>query len=183
MGLAFGPDGALYFADWIDGWRTKGAGRVWKLDAAEPDGAVRSEVRAQLAADFGETESDALYDLLHSPDMRVRQKAQFELARRGDAETFLRAVRQTETAYARIHGVWGSGNGLAGCGAGRAVGHLARRCGRGIRAQAAKVLGDVRYAAAGERSRRFFPTIPTGSVSLAAEALGRIAHRPHWTGW
>ena len=31
-GLDFGPDGALYFADWIDGWGIKENGRLWKLD-------------------------------------------------------------------------------------------------------------------------------------------------------
>jgi hypothetical protein len=34
-GLEFGPDGALYLADWIEGWRTKDAGRIWKLDDPE----------------------------------------------------------------------------------------------------------------------------------------------------
>ena len=31
-GLDFGPDGALYVADWIDGWDTHDYGRIWKLD-------------------------------------------------------------------------------------------------------------------------------------------------------
>ncbi len=33
-GIDFGPDGAMYLADWIDGWDTKDYGRVWKLDIA-----------------------------------------------------------------------------------------------------------------------------------------------------
>ncbi len=179
VGLAFGPDGALYFADWIDGWRTKGAGRVWKLDAAEPDEAVRSEVRAQLAADFGEAESDALYDLLHSPDMRVRQKAQFELARRGDAETLLRAVRQTETAYARIHGIWGIWQlALRDAAQAAPLTALLEDPDAEMRAQAARVLGDVRYAAAGELLAPLLADDSDRVRFFAAEALGRIAHRP-----
>ncbi len=179
VGLAFGPDGALYFADWIEGWRTKGAGRVWKLDAAEPDEAVRSEVRAQLAADFGEAESDALYDLLHSPDMRVRRKAQFELARRGDAETLLRAVGQAETTYARIHGIWGIWQlALRDVEEAAPLVALLEDADADMRAQTAKVLGDVRYAAAGEA---LVPLLADDSDRVrffAAEALGRIAHRP-----
>ena len=31
-GIRFGPDGALYVADWLNGWDTKNAGRVWRLD-------------------------------------------------------------------------------------------------------------------------------------------------------
>ena len=179
VGLAFGPDGALYFADWIDGWRTKGAGRVWKLDAAEPDEAVRSEVRTQLAADFGEVEADALYDLLHSPDMRVRQKAQFELARRGDAETFLRAVRQTETAYARIHGVWGIWQlALRDAAQAAPLVALLEDADPEMRAQAARVLGDVRYAAAGEALAPLLVDDSDRVRFFAAEALGRIAYRP-----
>ena len=179
VGLAFGPDGALYFADWIDGWRTKGAGRVWKLDAAEPDEAVRSEVRAQLAADAGDAGADALYDLLHSPDMRVRQKAQFELARRGDAETLLRAVLQDEMALARVHGVWGMWQlALRDVEQAAALVALLEDADAEMRAQAAKVLGDVRYAAAGEA---LVPLLADDSDRVrffAAEALGRIAHRP-----
>lgn len=179
VGLAFGPDGALYFADWIDGWRTKGAGRVWKLDAAEPDEALRSEVRAQLAADFGETGSDALYDLLHSPDMRVRRKAQFELARRGDAETLLQAVRQTETAYARIHGVWGIWQlALRDVEQAAPLVALLEDADGEMRAQAAKVLGDVRYAEAGEALAPLLADDSDRVRFFAAEALGRIAYRP-----
>ena len=34
-GIDFGPDGAMYLADWIEGWGTKDYGRVWKLDISE----------------------------------------------------------------------------------------------------------------------------------------------------
>ena len=34
-GIRFGPDGALYVADWINGWGTKNYGRVWKLDVTD----------------------------------------------------------------------------------------------------------------------------------------------------
>ena len=34
-GIRFGPDGALYVADWINGWGTKNYGRVWKLDVSD----------------------------------------------------------------------------------------------------------------------------------------------------
>ncbi|HMP28472.1 MAG TPA: heme-binding protein, partial [Saprospiraceae bacterium] len=31
-GIQFGPDGALYAADWVNGWNTKDYGRIWKID-------------------------------------------------------------------------------------------------------------------------------------------------------
>ena len=43
VGLKFGPDGALYLADWITGWNSKNRGRVWKVDA--PAGGVESRSR------------------------------------------------------------------------------------------------------------------------------------------
>jgi quinoprotein glucose dehydrogenase len=52
-GIRFGPDGALYLADWIDGWNPKERGRVWKVDA--PGAAstpIRVETKALIAADF-----------------------------------------------------------------------------------------------------------------------------------
>src|SRR3546814_13352510 len=79
--------------------------------------------------------------------MRVRQKAQFELAERGDKglEVFKAAIAQTDDRLARIHGIWG-------------VSQLAREDDRHaslllpllkdedaeIRAQAAKWVGDMR---------------------------------------
>src|SRR5690606_8490679 len=52
-GLDFGPDGALYVADWIDGWGTHDYGRIWKMDDANAASlAIRTEVKALLAADF-----------------------------------------------------------------------------------------------------------------------------------
>ena len=37
-GVKFGPDGALYLADWIQGWDPKERGRIWKIDV--PGGAA-----------------------------------------------------------------------------------------------------------------------------------------------
>ena len=111
VGLKFGPDGALYLADWITGWDSKNSGRIWKLDCAgggvEPDArrgedADRGKIRRASAAD--------LTTLLRHVDMRVRTKAQFELVRRGDVQTLLARARQSRApSLARIHGIWGIG--------------------------------------------------------------------------
>jgi len=42
-GIRFGPDGALYAADWINGWGTKNYGRVWKLDVTEEENDLAEE--------------------------------------------------------------------------------------------------------------------------------------------
>ncbi|MEM6647318.1 MAG: PQQ-dependent sugar dehydrogenase, partial [Bacteroidota bacterium] len=42
-GIDFGPDGALYIADWITGWGTKDYGRVWKVDDPAEAGSTLRE--------------------------------------------------------------------------------------------------------------------------------------------
>ena len=92
VGMKFGPDGALYLTDWITGWRSKNSGRLWKLDAAQgPADPARREVAALLPQNFSTRAAADLAPLLRHADMRIRLKAQFELARRGDAPTLLAA--------------------------------------------------------------------------------------------
>src|SRR5690606_2568069 len=51
-GLEFGPDGAVYVADWIEGWVNKGYGRIWKLDLEEgKDWQERLQTEKLLAED------------------------------------------------------------------------------------------------------------------------------------
>ncbi len=66
---------------------------------------------APHAAELASQKEGVLFDLLSNPDMRIRQKAQLELATRGakGAAEFSRAIVQTDNQLARIHGVWGTG--------------------------------------------------------------------------
>ena len=113
-GIQFGPDGALYVADWINGWGTKNYGRVWKLDVA-PDkndlAALRGETQGLMQLNYAKQTADRLYALLSHADMRIRLKAQFELVRRGKNgfPVLIKAINQTEQPLARIHGIWGIG--------------------------------------------------------------------------
>lgn len=180
VGMDFGPDGAMYIADWIDGWDTKDYGRIWKLDDTDAAGsAARKETATLLAADFSGKKEQELGSFLANPDMRVRQKAQFELAKRGEegAKIFENAIGQTENQLARIHGIWG-------------ISQLARKEKKyakillpllqdkdpEIRAQAARWLGDVRYKEAGETLISVLKDENSRARFFAAEALGRIAY-------
>ena len=49
VGLKFGPDGALYLADWITGWDAKEDGRIWKVDAPSCGASAIRERRAVAA--------------------------------------------------------------------------------------------------------------------------------------
>ena len=183
VGLKFGPDGALYLADWITGWDSKNKGRIWKLDspsaAANP---MRAEVRTLIAANFSTRSATDLSTLLRHADMRIRQKAQFELVRRGDVKSLLAAAKDPANQLARIHGVWG-------------VAQLARTAKGGqehapllvpfltdqdaeIRAQTAKMIGDLRYAPAAAKLVPLLGDSAPRARFFAAEALGRIAYKP-----
>ena len=181
-GLDFGPDGALYVADWIDGWGTHDYGRIWKMDDAEgATQAIRVEVKELLAEDFSSKSETELGNLLRHEDMRIRQKAQFTLVKRGSKglEIFKQALAQTDHQLARVHAIWG-------------ISQLARQDGQHaallirllqdndaeIRAQAAKWLGDVRYVEAGDALIPLLTDPASRPRFFAAEALGRIQHGP-----
>ncbi|GGD55404.1 glucose dehydrogenase [Emticicia aquatilis] len=182
-GIKFGPDGALYAADWINGWDTKNYGRVWKLDVTKDKNdleALRKETKRLIQLDYTAQTDAALYDLLSNVDMRIRQKAQFELASRGQKgfAQFTKAIAQTNNQLARIHGIWG-------------VGQLTRQNktfaspllpllkdkDEEIIAQAAKIIGDVKLENTGSELVPLLKSKNPRIQFYAAEALGRIAYQ------
>ncbi len=178
-GLDWGPDGALYFADWIDGWGVKNEGRIWKLDVPN---ALKHPLRAQtktlIQSDYSKKEVSELGELLGYADMRIRKKAQFQLVKLGETgfQTLLATANQKENQLARIHGLWG-------------IGQLARKDAKygesfvpfltdndpEIQAQAAKLIGDVRHKGAGEKLVTLLKHPSLRVQFFAAEALGRTA--------
>ncbi|SEK29185.1 HEAT repeat domain-containing protein [Parapedobacter koreensis] len=181
-GLDFGPDGALYVADWIDGWGTHDYGRIWKMDHEDTaNQAIRQEVKTLLAAGFGKKEDTELGKLLRHEDMRIRQKAQFALVKHGKKglQIFQQVLGQADHQLARIHAIWG-------------IGQLARQDQQQaavllpllkdndaeIRAQAAKWLGDIRYPDAGAVLIPLLADANSRVRFFAAEALGRIQYEP-----
>lgn len=180
-GIDFGPDGALYMGDWIEGWGTKNYGRIWKMDVTNPDWNVRKNTEKHIRADFKTYKDDALKDLLAHADMRVRQKAQFELATRGNngLDIFKATLANKDHQLARVHSIWG-------------ISQFARKEIKNaavlvpylkdsdpeIRAQAAKWIGDVRYKDVGAQLIPLLKDPYSRARFFAAEALGRIEHAP-----
>ncbi|MDB6071187.1 MAG: hypothetical protein JWL81_2358 [Verrucomicrobiales bacterium] len=114
IGMSWGPDGGLYFADWDGGYPLDGKGGVWRLDvpAAQAD-PIRQETQTILAAGFQKSSPEALRPLLGHADTRVRGGAQRELASRS-ARPVLTEIATAPGAplLARLHALWGLGQGL-----------------------------------------------------------------------
>ena len=108
--LAFGPDGALYISDWVDGWDGLGKGRMYRLaDPEHRDSFVVAEVKRLLGADWSRQTIEALTDYLAHPDRRIRLEAQWELARRRELDTLLAVATDRDfDPKSRLHAVWGA---------------------------------------------------------------------------
>lgn len=179
-GVDFGPDGALYFADWVEGWERNEEGRIWKLDVADgQQSSVRLETKRILAEDFGGQSTEQLLEFLKHDDMRVRQNAQFELAARDDTESLRQAAVQTGHQLKRIHGIWGlSQIGRRSPDAVQPLISLLDDDDAEVRAQAAKMLGDVRYEPGADALTSLLDDEQERVRYFATEALGRLSWRP-----
>jgi quinoprotein glucose dehydrogenase len=182
-GMDFGPDGSIYVADWIDGWVNKGYGRIWKLDDMEgAQWEERKRTQQIFNEDLSEKDLAFLDELLKYPDLRIRQKAQFELVERGKrgAEIFEKNIRQTDHQLARIHGIIGLSQlaRLENMDYAASIVSLLEDKEPEIRAQAAKWLGDIRYKDADEALLPLLKDENSRVSFFAAEALGRVAYEP-----
>jgi len=106
--LCFGPDGALWALDWVEGWTGAGKGRIYRGVFAESQTDLARETAALLAADFTNRDLEELGAYLGHPDRRVRLKAQFALVARGAEENLRKAALAEEEALARIASVLGA---------------------------------------------------------------------------
>ena len=179
-GIRFGTDGALYAADWVNGWDTKNYGRVWKIDVKDTDlEAERAETKRLMALDFASLKSAEVYEHLFNADQRIRQKAQFELAIREDGATLLEnATKQTRHQLARVHGIWGLGQIAAkNHSVAAKIVPLLEDSDQEIVAQAAKVLGDVRYSEASSQLYQLLNSKNDRVKFYALQAIGRVGHK------
>ena len=106
----FGPDGALYFSDWVHGWNGEGKGRIYRMTHAEGGkSAVVAETKKLLAEGFKHRSEKELAELLGHPNRSVRQEAQFALVDRKDFWTLRRVFLESKGQLSRIHALWGLG--------------------------------------------------------------------------
>lgn len=149
----FGPDGAMYFSDWVSGWGQTGKGRIYRtFDPKLAQSQDVLEVKRLLGDGMSKRSESALASLLAHKDLRIRLRAELELAHRG-ATGFaaLRTAAQSgRTLAARLHGLWGMGAAARWdktLDANALVSFLSDKEPE-LRAQAARMLGDLKHAAA-----------------------------------
>ena len=112
----FGPDGALYVLDWVQGWAPPGKGRIYRLTANDPSPMSNApleivrQTRQFLAEGMGRRTEKELLALLGHADRRVRLEAQWELAERGTNSfpALIQTARQGAGVFQRIHALWGA---------------------------------------------------------------------------
>ncbi|GAA4237071.1 c-type cytochrome [Postechiella marina] len=182
-GLRFGPDGALYMTDWINGWKTKNLGRVWKLDVEANKNDLKNarlETQKLITLDYKKQSISELTRLLSYIDMRIRKKAQFELVKRGTSgyNVFKEVIINNTNQFARIHAIWGIGQ-ISDSKQEKAspLLDLLTDSNPEIIAQAAKILGDVKHKNA---SSKLIPLLKHDNARVrffAAQALGRLKHK------
>jgi len=183
----FGTDGDLYFTDWVEKFSAPSKGRIYRVaEQGRPEDPERRRVRSLLDEGMQGRSLAELTDLLAHPDQRVRQEAQFALAGHGaDAVARLTiTARQAGDTLPRLHAIWG-------------LDQIGRRIPKAVepivglltdddaevRAQAAKVLGENRFASAYEGlitalddqspRVRFFAAVALGNLGQSA-AVGPI---------
>lgn len=182
-GIRFGTDGALYAADWVTGWDTKNYGRIWKIDVDESKNDLateRKETKRLMALNYTKQSEAQLTTLLSYADMRIRQKAQFELVARGDKglEIFKKLISQKDNQFARIHAIWGIGQlSQKKRETASILSDLLKDTDQEIIAQAAKVIGDVRYQGANQTLISLVNHSNPRVKFFATQALGRVKEK------
>jgi quinoprotein glucose dehydrogenase len=183
--VTFGPDGAFYLADWVDGWPKSNKGRIYGITPVKPDpeqARISAELAKLLAAGFKQRGDAELIALLSHPDRRARLEAQLELAARGEKSLsrFAKVATEKSSApLARLHAVWGltqlgQSNEKAAAKAGGVLRKLLADSDAEVRAQSAKGLGDIKLVAAQADLVKSLEDAASRVQFFAAQSLGKL---------
>ena len=193
--VEFGPDGALYVVDWVNGWGLPGKGRIYRLhDPALAGDLLTAETKQLLATGMTKRGEKELASLLAHADQRVRTEAQFELVdraidslrknsypprARAGMEALAGIAQKNSSQLARLHAIWGLGQ-IARMIPAATVDLLPLLADKDaeVRAQAAKVLGDAKSAKAAADLVKLLADESPRVRSFAAIAIGKLGHTP-----
>ncbi len=173
--IDIGYDGRIYLLDFGGGWSANDRGAIHAVEY--PDGLKKASVQETktIFAEGFQKRPD-LQRLLSHADMRVRQRAQFELVERNDAAALQQTLSGAAGLHAKLHAVWGLGQ-LHRQGKGD---HLATFLATAasdeveLRVAACRILGDVRAPSAAKVLLTFLGDASRRVQSHAAIALGKM---------
>ena len=178
----FGPDGAIYLSDWVNGWNGEGKGRIYRFSTKdESTAAAVKELKQLLREGFDKRSPEELVKLLSHADRRVRQGAQFALVEKQASDLLAQVAAKSDNQLARLHAIWG-------------IGQLARRSSQPaevakpvlallgdadaeVRAQAAKVAGETQAKSQYETLVELLRDESPRVRYFAAVSLGQIGQR------
>lgn len=184
--VAFGPEGGIYFLDWVQGWGTTGKGRIYRVfhpEAAQGPSVIQT--KQLLMTGMKKRSTSELEKLLAHADMRVRQETQFELVNRAakGGDVLAKVARSNAPQLARIHAIWGLGQ-LARtappaykAALGQKLLPLARDPDAEVRAQVAKMIGDARFTNAVSETIQLLRDASPRVRLLAGIAAGKMGAR------
>ncbi len=180
--VEFGYDGKMYVSDFVNldwGGRSLG-GRIFSLFDPQHVASNSAKQTQQLVRDgFLKRPSDELIGLLSHADIRVRLRAQFELASRGESSAeklHAVAINRAASTVTRLHAVWGLGQ-IASKRT-EVLTPLLAQLEEGdeiVRGQIVKVLGDRRVTDAAPVLLKLLKEDSSRIRFFAAMALGKIA--------
>ncbi len=130
--IDFDAAGRIYVSDWVHGWEGVGKGRIYRFEDAKAVAASHRSI------------AKSVVKRLEDPDQRVRQQAQFALVEQKAVDELESVAIDGKHQLARIHAIWGLGQlGRQDHGHVLGIVPLLQDADAEIRAQVAKVLGDV----------------------------------------
>ena len=107
--VEFGPDGSLYWSDWVHGWPKSNMGRIYKLTPETgADQALANQTKLLFLDGMKNRATTELTELLAHADQRIRLDAQYELAERGLSviRDLSLILRHSSHQLQRIHSIW-----------------------------------------------------------------------------
>ncbi len=175
----FGPDCAMYVADWVETWEGAGKGRIYKLvDESQQKSPVVQQVRSLIREGIAGRSNDELIRLLAHPHMKIRQEAQFALAAQNEAAAplFAKVASKNDHRLARLHAIWGLGQiGRKQKSVLNALLPLLDDADSEVRAQCAKVLGEAAFDPAADKLEALLKDAEPRVQFFAAQAYGELS--------
>lgn len=105
--VAFHPDGGVLVSDWFKSFDKSDKGRLYRIHDPAIDGSAEvQEVKRMLAEGMAKRSARELVALLGHRDMRVRQEAQFTLAKADNFGRLSRVAMDPANRMARIHAIF-----------------------------------------------------------------------------